>query len=53
MNRHDEMKSWRSGFMRCSRRELPCGSHQEEASALKWETSVGSTVEFDEEEAGL
>ena len=31
--------------MRCSRRELPWGSHHDEARALKWDTSVGSTVE--------
>jgi hypothetical protein len=30
--------------MRWSRREGPWGSHHEEASALKWDTSVGSTV---------
>lgn len=37
------MKVCRSGFMRCRRRELPWGSHQEEAKALKWETSVSLT----------
>lgn len=42
------MKSWRSGFMRCRSREEPCGSHHEDASALKCETSVGSTVELGE-----
>lgn len=41
------MKSCRRGFMRCRSREGPWGSHQDEASALKWETSVGSTVEWD------
>jgi len=39
------MKRWRRGFMRWRRRDGPCGSHQLEASALKWETSVGSTEE--------
>jgi len=41
------MKSCRRGFMRCRSREGPWGSHHDEASALKWETSVGSTVEWD------
>ena len=41
---HRWMKSWRSGFMRCKRREEPCGSHHVEARALKWETSVGLTL---------
>lgn len=45
MNRQEEMKSWRSGFMRWRSREEPWGSHHEEARALKWDTSVGSTVE--------
>jgi hypothetical protein len=40
------MKVWRSGFMRCSRREGPCGSHHDDARALKCDTSVGSTVEL-------
>lgn len=39
------MKRWRSGFMRWRRRDGPCGSHQLDARALKWETSVGSTEE--------
>jgi hypothetical protein len=38
------MKEWRSGFMRWRSREGPWGSHQLEASALKCDTSVGSTV---------
>ena len=36
---------WRRGFMRCRSREGPCGSHHDEARALKCDTSVGSTVE--------
>ena len=39
------MKSWRRGFMRCRRREGPCGSHQVEARAEKWESSVEETEE--------
>ena len=44
--------------MRCKRREGPCGSHQLEARALKWETSVGSTEDacgevFENERAGV
>ena len=39
------MKSWRRGFMRCRRREGPCGSHQVEARAEKWESSVDETEE--------
>lgn len=45
--RHWEMKVWRSGFMRWSRREGPWGSHHDEARALKCDTSVGSTVEVE------
>lgn len=41
--RHEVMKSWRSGFMRCRRREEPWGSHHEEARAEKWESSLGET----------
>jgi hypothetical protein len=33
--------------MRWRRRDGPWGSHQLDASALKWETSVGSTVELE------
>jgi len=33
--------------MRWRSREEPCGSHHEEARALKCETSVGSTVEVE------
>lgn len=44
--RQCDMKVWRIGFMRWRRREGPTGSHQLEARALKWETSVGSTVDF-------
>lgn len=44
--RHRDKKVWRRGFIRWRRREGPTGSHQLEASALKWETSVGSTVDF-------
>lgn len=47
VERHRVINSWRRGFMRCRGREGPWGSHQDEASALKWETSVGSTVELD------
>jgi hypothetical protein len=45
------MKSCRKGFMRCRRREEPCGSHHVEARALKWEISVGETEELEEDEA--
>jgi len=45
--RHEVMKSWRSGFMRWRRREGPWGSHHDDASALKCDTSVGSTVEVE------
>jgi hypothetical protein len=44
---------WRSGFMRCRSREGPWGSHQLEASALKCDTSVGSTVPVCVEAEGL
>ena len=37
------MKSCRRGFIRCKRREEPCGSHHVEAKALKWDTSAGLT----------
>lgn len=40
------IKVCRSGFMRCSSRDGPTGSHQLDASALKWETSVGSTEDL-------
>lgn len=45
------MKSWRRGFMRCSRREDPWGSHHSAARALKCETSLGLTDEVAEAEA--
>lgn len=35
--------------MRCRSREGPCGSHQLEARALKWDTSVGSTEDVEVE----
>ena len=44
--RQESMKSWRSGFMRWSRREEPWGSHHEEASAEKWDNSIGETEEW-------
>lgn len=45
------MKSCRRGFIRWSRRDGPCGSHQVEARALKCETSVGLTEDvLDEDE---
>ena len=50
--RHRDKKVWRRGFIRWRRREGPTGSHQLEASALKWETSVGSTVDFGGEVEG-
>lgn len=50
LKRQEAMKSWRRGFIRCSKREEPCGSHHDEARALKCDTSVGSTVELDEGE---
>ena len=43
MERQEVMKSWRSGFMRCRRREEPWGSHHDEARAEKWESSLGET----------
>jgi hypothetical protein len=46
VERHCVMKSWRRGFMRWRIREGPCGSHHDDASAVKWDTSVGSTVEL-------
>lgn len=45
--RQRDMNVCRSGFMRWRRREGPTGSHQLEASALKWDTSVGSTVDLE------
>lgn len=39
------MKSCLTGFIRCRRRDGPCGSHHVEARALKWEISAGETVE--------
>ena len=42
------IKSCRRGFMRCSRRDEPWGSHQSAARALKWETSSGLTEEDEE-----
>lgn len=33
--------------MRWRSREGPVGSHQLDASALKWDTSVGSTEDFE------
>ena len=41
--RQEVTKSWRSGFMRCRRREEPWVSHHEEARAEKWESSLGET----------
>jgi hypothetical protein len=38
------MNEWRNGFMRWRSRDGPCGSHHDDASALKCDTSVGSTV---------
>src|SRR5437016_14134909 len=43
--RQDRMKECRNGFMRWRRREGPCGSHQVEARAEKWESSRGETVD--------
>lgn len=43
--RQELMKSWRRGFMRCRRREGPCGSHHEAARREKCETSVADTEE--------
>ena len=39
------MKRCRGGFIRCSRRDGPCGSHQLEARREKCESSWGSIVE--------
>jgi len=41
------MKSWRRGFIWWRGREGPWGSHQEEASEEKWESSVALTEEED------
>ena len=41
--RHEAMKSWRTGFMRCRTREGPWGSHQELAREEKWLSSSGET----------
>lgn len=43
--RQARIRSWRRGFMRCSRREEPWGSHHSAARAVKWETSLGLTEE--------
>jgi hypothetical protein len=48
VERHEVMKSCRRGFMRWRSRDGPWGSHHDDASALKCNTSVGSTVEFEE-----
>lgn len=40
---HWRIKSCRRGFMRCSNLLEPCGSHHDDASALKCETSVSLT----------
>ena len=47
--RQELMKSWRSGFIRCSRREEPCGSHHEDARAEKWDSSVAETEDLEVE----
>lgn len=44
--RHEAMKIWRRGFIRCRRREGPWGSHHEEARREKWESSVGETEDW-------
>ena len=44
------MKSCLRGFMRWRSREGPWGSHQLEAKALKWETSVEETDELEDED---
>lgn len=43
MARHDLMKSWRRGFMRWRSREGPWGSHHDEASWVKCDTSEALT----------
>jgi hypothetical protein len=48
VERHEVMKSCRRGFMRWRSRDGPCGSHHDDARALKCDTSVGSTVEVEE-----
>jgi hypothetical protein len=48
VERHEVMKSCRRGFMRWRSRDGPCGSHHDDARELKCDTSVGSTVEFEE-----
>lgn len=45
------MKSWRKGFMRCRILEGPWGSHHDEASASKCDTSSGETVVNDGSDA--
>lgn len=44
--RQESMKVWRRGFMRCRRREGPCGSHHEEARREKCDISVGETDDW-------
>lgn len=51
--RQDAMNSWRRGFIRWRIREGPIGSHQELASAEKWESSSGETEEVEWERIGV
>ena len=45
--RHDRRNCSRRGFIKCSSREDPCGSHQFAASASKCEISDGSTEDVE------
>lgn len=45
--RQEAMNSWRRGFIRCRIREWPIGSHQELASAEKWESSSAETEDVE------
>lgn len=45
--RQDAMNSCRRGFIRCRIREGPIGSHQELASAEKWESSSAETEDVE------
>jgi hypothetical protein len=48
--RHSPMKSCRSGFIKCSTRDGPMGSHQLLARPEKCESSSADTDEEEEEE---
>ena len=48
--RQERIKSCLSGFIRCSARDEPWGSHQVAARALKCDTSSGLTDEDDDDD---